>query len=106
MKPHKHAELIKARADGADIQIQLLVGNELKPEWHDDYDPRWADNRKYRIKPETKPDIVKCFVLEVNPVLGLRLNEISGFQKRTHEDWIRIVFDGETAKMKSVEILK
>jgi hypothetical protein len=106
MKPHKHAELIKAWADGADIQIQLLVGNELKPEWHDDYDPRWADNRKYRIKPETKPDIVKSFILESNPILGLRLNEISGFKMQPHEDWIRIVFDGETAKMKSVEILK
>lgn len=100
MKPHKHAELIKAWADGAEIECRDCRV------WYHTKDPRWQEDMEYRIKLETKPDIVKCFVLEVNPVLGLRLNEISGFKIQPHEDWIRIVFDGETAKMKSVEILK
>jgi hypothetical protein len=105
MKPHKYAKIIKAWADGAEIEY-LRMGNEgwapIFKGWSWDCD--FAV--QYRIKPETKPDIEKFFLLESNPILGLRLNEISGFQKRTHEDWIRIVFDGETAKMKSVEILK
>jgi hypothetical protein len=100
MKPHKHAELIKAWADGAEIECRDCRV------WYHAKDPRWQEDMEYRIKRETKPDIVKSFVLEANPILGLRLNEISGFQKQPHEDWIRIVFDGETAKMKSVEILK
>jgi len=99
MKPHKHAELIKAWADGAEIECRDCRV------WYHTKDPRWQEDMEYRIKRETKPDIVKSFVLESNPILGLRLNEISGFQKQPHEDWIQIVFDGETAKMKSVEIL-
>ena len=100
MKPHKHAELIKAWADGAEIECRDCRV------WYHAKDPRWQEDMEYRIKPGTKPNIVKSFILEANPILGLRLNEISGFQKQPHEDWIRIVFDGETAKMKSVEILK
>jgi hypothetical protein len=100
MKPHKHAELIKAWADGAEIECRDCRV------WYHAKDPRWQEDMEYRIKPKTKPDIEKFFLLESNPILGLRLNEISGFQKQPHEDWIRIVFDGETAKMKSVEILK
>jgi len=57
-------------------------------------------------KPEPKPNIEKFFILEANPILGLRLNEIAGFKKQLHEDWIRVVFDGETFKMKFAEVLK
>jgi hypothetical protein len=100
MKPHKHAELIKAWADGAEIECRDCRV------WYHAKDPRWQEDMEYRIKPKTKLDIEKFFLLESNPILGLRLNEISGFQKQPHEDWIRIVFDGETSKMKSAEILK
>lgn len=105
-KPHKHAELIKAWADGADIQIQLLVGKELKPEWHDDYDPKWADNRKYRIKPETKLDIVKAFMLESHPLSGLRFYDATGFSREKDEQRIQVTFDGETGELKSAEVVK
>lgn len=47
MKPHKHAECIKAWADGAQIQF-FNYGY-----WHDvdTNEPRWYDNTEYRIKP-------------------------------------------------------
>lgn len=41
---HKHAELIKAWADGAEIQVQEPNGL-----WRDT-DPLWTEDRKYRIK--------------------------------------------------------
>ena len=49
MKPHKHAELIKAWADGAEIQ-QRVDGEE----WHG-FDGRWTDrnNWEFRLKPAT-----------------------------------------------------
>lgn len=48
-KPHKHAELIKAWADGAVIQFYDV----LREKWKDcDEAPRWLDNNQYRIKPE------------------------------------------------------
>ena len=48
MKQHKHAELIKAWADGAEIQY-LYAGNE----WRDctDNSPIWNQDTLYRIKP-------------------------------------------------------
>ena len=54
---HKHAELIKAWADGAEIQHKGGDGN-----WYDSpsYPPQmiWYDGTEYRIKPEPKPDVV------------------------------------------------
>ena len=44
-KPHVHAELIKAWADGAKIQVKDLEGK-----WTD-VDPMWHEDSKYRIKP-------------------------------------------------------
>lgn len=44
MKQHKHAELIKAWADGAEIQVQEPNGL-----WRDT-DPLWTEDRNYRIK--------------------------------------------------------
>lgn len=45
-KPHAHAELIKAWADGAEIQV--CKGSY----WQDDYYPTWNVFHLYRIKPE------------------------------------------------------
>lgn len=47
--PHKHAELIKAWADGATIEFRGGLG-----EWHVTYHPDWFDDVDYRIKPEPK----------------------------------------------------
>ena len=54
-KPHKHAELIKAWADGAEIQHYNTDYNE----WIDcqDNTPTWNENVKYRIKPKEKQKV-------------------------------------------------
>lgn len=47
-QPHKHAELIKAWADGAAIEVKCGVDN-----WEDiGGSPAWLDFNEYRIKPE------------------------------------------------------
>lgn len=48
MKPHKHAELIKAWADGYTIQMKSKIDGR----WWDQDDPDWAEEYEYRIKPE------------------------------------------------------
>lgn len=47
-KPHKHAELIKKWAEGAEIQIEFRPG-----EWTDCHNnsPRWESVSNYRVKP-------------------------------------------------------
>jgi hypothetical protein len=94
--PHKHAELIKAWADGAEIEV--LVGHKwvgVEENWTSYQNPFWYPDMKYRIKPEPKPDIVQhwdagidyapCFTGVYNLIL---------------------TFDGETGKLKSAEVLK
>ena len=53
--PHVHAELIKAWADGAEIQMKAYDGS-----WIDDDDPCWSSwDFEFRIKPQApKPDDV------------------------------------------------
>jgi hypothetical protein len=50
MKPHKHAEIIKAWADGSEIEYQVLDGQKWWPVPVDAHD--WRSGAKYRIKPE------------------------------------------------------
>ena len=47
MKPHKHAELIKAWADGAEIQYRYQNFSD----WYDVENPNWDVSKEYRIKP-------------------------------------------------------
>jgi hypothetical protein len=49
--PHKHADLIKAWADGAVIQVLNFENT-----WCAVSNPCWDYGYTYRIKPERKPD--------------------------------------------------
>lgn len=46
---HPHNEVIQAHRNGA--KIQTLYGGV---DWHDDENPLWSVNSKYRVKPATK----------------------------------------------------
>jgi len=63
LTPHKHAEIIKAWADGAKIEVLI---NEYSPSgdcgnsWKPAETPTWNIALQYRIKPE--PRIVEGFI--------------------------------------------
>jgi hypothetical protein len=89
-KPHKHAELIKAWADGAEIEV-----NCPKNGWVSVSNPYWSDDREqseYRIKP--KPDVVNTLCLDYSR---------GGIDDTS---LIELTFDGETGKLKSAEVMK
>jgi hypothetical protein len=105
--PRKHADLIKAWADGA--QIQWYDDSIREHRWKDcgDYFD-WGCGVEFRIKPEQKPDVV----------YELRTYEHSTSSKTyglimPHFCWptdvspatLRLVFDGSTGKLKSAEVL-
>lgn len=52
---HKHAELIKAWADGAQIEVK----HPLNSSWFDANPPSWDLDYEYRIKPEEKKPVVR-----------------------------------------------
>jgi len=96
-KPHKHAEVIKAWADGAQIQCKAKTTTE---HWVDiTTQPAWWADYEYRVKPEPKPDIVRYTRIMGGPVGVLYLANLSGPAN------VKLVFDGETRKLKSVELI-
>lgn len=89
--PHKHAELIKAWADGAEIEY------ESHGIWVDEAYPDWYPEMQYRIKPEPKPDEIRYFKLTAGANLIYAVKETAN---------IKIIWDGETGKLKDSEVLK
>lgn len=99
--PHKHAELIKAWADGVEIEYQV----ENNPAWYPLHKGWSWDNAlvvEYRIKP--RPDTE----------YRLRTYEHSGGSMYTPRMFLpteftpanlKLIFDGETGKLKSAEVL-
>ena len=92
---HVHAALIKAWADGA--EIQYLHSESGYPDWITITHPNWSGDGDYRIKP--KPDVVRyvCAATE-----GMSL----GTEKKCWADNLKLTFDGDTGKLKAAEVLQ
>lgn len=109
MKPHKHAELIKAWADGAEIEVFDKILNS----WFDVIDdaPIFFEHNEYRIKPEPKPDVVMY-----SRVLSVQKHKDGAYyawvsnayteMPSCKADNLKLTFDGETGELKSAEVLK
>ena len=93
-KPRKHAELIKAWADGAEIEFRW----DCLDDWRRLTTPRWDQDGDYRIKPEPKPDVVKslCLTFSKGYIDNVSLAEPN----------LKLTFDGETGKLKAAEVLQ
>jgi hypothetical protein len=98
---HKHADLIHAWADGAEIQqnVPQFQGEIYTTKWFDDPDPLWCLLAEYRIKPQPKPDFeIHLYVIYDS------LYTTAVCKSGTPN--VRYVFDGETNKLKSAEVIK
>jgi len=93
---HKHADLIKAWADGAKIQILYTDDPQY---WEDRKNPIWHPLDTYRIKPEPKPDRHIHFNYDK---YYRTLTEVYAGQ-RGH---LLITLCGETGNLKNAEVLK
>ena len=100
MKPHKHAELIKAWADGAEIECKWGFDDD----WEDCEIPDWeCDEFEFRIKGESKPDIVLYIDISLNLITGgVSYTQLPCPSK----GMLEMNFDGETGELKSAEVLK
>ena len=82
MTPHKHAEVIKAWADGAEIEVRTSTG------WVYTSNPSWDRVNEYRVKPSEPVtrkvkmlawyDSATCKLLWASEVRGV----VSDFWKR------------------------
>lgn len=102
-QPHKDAEIIKAWADGAEIEFRTHNNVEWSPVFKG-----WSWDStviaEYRIKPEPKPDFVYYGALDEPASGGYTLG--SCFTTEHHRrDQLKLTFDGSTGKLKSAEVL-
>jgi hypothetical protein len=87
MKPHKHAELIKAWADGHTIQTQSKIDGS----WWDQDDPEWDEGYEYRIKPAEKQPDVRWLWANINGSISTTFASIEQVNAQSHpEHWIRL----------------
>jgi hypothetical protein len=93
MVRHKHADMIHAWADGAEIQVLHC------DKWIDTPNPLWANGSDYRVKPQPKPDF------EVHSYVIYDSLFYPSVSKSCIPN-VRYTFDGETNKLKSAEIIK
>ena len=94
-KRHKHADLIHAWADGAEIEI-FNCGK-----WVVVQHPTFSGSLEYRIKPTPKPDVVWY----TNPrIAGDTCVYMSS--KRLQGDNLKLTFDGATGELKYAEVIK
>ncbi len=97
-QPHKHAELIKAWADGA--EIEMFDGAS----WLRRENPMWSEAIVYRIKPEPKPDVVRYMAISAPKTDYVETFVPSLCPSRATN--LRLIFDGETGKLKKAEVLE
>lgn len=95
MKPHKHKDLIIAWANGATVQTWV----DHAGKWVDNFHPYWIESDEYRIKPEPKQDVVQFW--------DMRKDGYSTYLGEPPKHYVpynlRLIFDGETGKLKHAE---
>lgn len=106
MTPHKHAELIKAWADGAQIEFYDTRFSEHK--WKlCGGTPLWDQDVKFRIKP--KPDFNQTMDVYMNKMYQHYPDGLT--ERRLMIDnfsllgTMNLTFDGATGRLKSAEVL-
>ena len=95
MKPHKHAELIKAWADGEIIQF-----HSHDDKWFDTANnfPAWEEDQKYRIKPKPDKSNFEMFYF-------YKKGELLSCTMENEKPNLKLIFTGE-GKLKDAKVLK
>lgn len=108
MAEHKHAAVLRAIADKGFEAAQYLAREANRDVWiQSSYacNPLTHPHFEWRIKPEPKPDVVTYH--SAYPSIGYETIEAAN-KHAVHPDRkgvYRLIYDGETRKLKSAEVL-
>jgi len=99
--PHKHAELIKQWADGAEIEF-----NNYENNWITVGHPGWGgEKERYRIKPEPKPDPVLFYsVKDYDDSPDVKAPKVKWTGSR-YDSNLHLTFNAETGKLIKAEVI-
>lgn len=108
MKEHKHAEILRAIADGREVEYRQAQEVWKAPQKNGDgstyENPVLHTEWEWRIKPEPKPDYVTYIRSDATCY-----DEIYHTNYKPKMQWklvIKVTWDGETNAPKSVELVK
>lgn len=109
---HKHADVIKAWADGATVQVKGYYTDQWKT-ISDCETPVWHSELEYRVKPEPKPDVItyaciKGMCEHRRPDVICSSNNNWNLDCRpsyTNKANVKFTFDGETGELKKAEVI-
>lgn len=106
---HKHADLIKAWADGAEIQFRVPPCKEWSNHGKGE-SPSWNIEIEYRVKPEPKPDVIRYAAMPFPVTSSANPNQFQTVSVQytnieTVLDNVKLTFDGETRRLKAVELV-
>lgn len=83
--PHKHAALIKAWADG--VEIQALVRGDGGCKWMDVNTPIWRERDEFRVKPSNVVRYCPVFTMPAGSVfLGMGVTDRHHATSLDHSD--------------------
>ena len=101
MTEHKHAEVLRAIADGKKVQCRASVTSDWEDITSDEcFNPISSPHCMWRVKPKPKPDVVRYFCLYPNGISNA--DTIRGSYHN-----LRCVFsDNGLATLKSAEVLE
>lgn len=99
MARHKHADLIHAWAEGAEIEGRHHNDEEWQSLNGADC-VTWSVDCQYRIKPEKKPDVVRYLRASPDTWAGRASN------KAEDDNNLRLTFSGETGELIKAEVIK
>lgn len=102
MKPRPHADLIKAWADGAEIQVKARGDGGFI--WTDLGTPGWHEDNEYRIKPENKVYYVAVAYFKENVPSYLACFEPDDASYKHVKPDLKLVMD-DKGKLISAEVL-
>lgn len=98
MKPHKHAELIKKWADGAEIEYRYPKDNGDLSLWKDLTQCVFHKWYEYRLKAEPKPDFFTYTKAEETFIYQQE-------NSKKLDSNLKLIWDGLTGKLKDAVVL-
>lgn len=103
-KPHKHAEILRAIADGITVQFReyrnyTWIDRQDDP---DAVDPITHDFYEWRIKPEVKPDIIAKGHFYYNSAVTDKWD----YEYKHGPPNVEFIFCGETYELINVKLIK
>lgn len=106
-KPHKHAEILRAIADGDVVQFREYRDDTWIDRQDDSNapDPITHDFYEWRIKPEVKPDVFAVLLYSVEEYHGETFGPKVEWTGSFGMSNLKLMFDGETGKLKSAEVI-